>query len=407
MNVILFDQGIRKALLPLTYTRPTSEIRVGILKITEKWKLYLNISGQKISFLSEPYLRLKYPLHHTADNTYIDGSICPDLTLVKKIQCLKMDECLVASERLVAIRTSQVIKDENYLYDLPWQKHVDRQEIELPNTSITKPWHIFQRNRHEIISDYKVLTAGRKSQPMTDTFTAVYGGENIFLEEGATVRASILNAEDAPIYLGRNSVVSEGCVIKGAFALGESAVVNMGAKVRGDSTIGLFSKVGGEISNTVVQGFSNKGHDGFMGNSVLGEWCNLGANTNTSNLKNNYGQVKVWDYQSESLISTGLQFVGLIMGDYSKCSIHTMFNTGTIVGIGANLYDAGFHTKFVPSFAWGSPKNYQTFRFDRFFELVQIMMKRRNRLPVNQESEMLAKIWNQTAKYRCFPQVKL
>ncbi len=405
MNLILFDDDIRTALLPLTYTRPIARLRVGILKIARKWMTHLKIAEENVSYLSVEYLRVKYPLHYSHENIYVNGAVCPNPNLVQKILNLQPDECLMADEKVIAIKTNKRFENYDVLYDFSYGKKSNRQQIELP-TVIERTWHLFQKNRSEIIADYEILTAGRKSQPITDRFTAVYGKENIFLEQGATVKASILNAEDAPIYLGKNATVCEGAIIKGAFALGEGATVNAGAKIRGDSTVGDFSKVGGEVSNSILQGYSNKGHDGFMGNSVLGYWCNLGADTNTSNLKNNYSIVKTWDYRTDSFTPTGLQFVGLVMGDHSKSSINTMFNTGTVVGVGANLFDAGFHPKFVPSFAWGGQDKFQTFRFDRFYELVVLMMKRRNRKPAEREVEILRHIWEQTAKYRYWDMYK-
>jgi len=407
MNLLFFDDDLRTALLPLTYTRPMAELRVGILKIAEKWqahlKVHLNGATFKSSYLTASYLQTKFPINYSSgnqsENLYLNGAVCPNSELIHAILKLKPNESVITKDRILALRTSKKFQNFELLQHFVFSPKSHRQEIESP-TIIERPWHIFQKNRAEIISDFELLTAGRKSQPITDKFTAVYGRENIFLEEGATVRASILNAENAPIYLGKNSTVSEGSIIQGAFALGENAVVNAGAKMRGDSTIGDFSKVGGEVSNSVLQGFSNKGHDGFLGNSVLGTWCNLGADTNTSNLKNNYSSVKVWDYQTENFTNTGQQFVGLLMGDHSKASINTMFNTGTVVGVGANVFGAGFHPKFVPSFSWGGQDNFDTFRFDRFIKLAQIMMQRRNQELTEGEKKLLRHIWETTQKYR-------
>lgn len=407
MNLLFFDDDLRMALLPLTYTRPMAELRVGILKIAEKWqnyfKVHLKNTVLQSSYLTTDYLQTKFSAYYSSDNQienlYLNGAVCPNLELIQAVLKLKSNESIITKNRVIAVKTSERLVSFDQLQDFVYSLKSDRQEVETP-TIIEHPWHIFQKNRSEIIADYELLTTGRKSQPIADKYTAVYGRENIFLEEGATVRASILNAENAPIYLGKNSIVSEGSIIQGAFALGESAVVNAGAKIRGDSTIGDFSKVGGEVSNSVLQGFSNKGHDGFLGNSVLGTWCNLGADTNTSNLKNNYSSVKVWDHRTENFINTELQFVGLLMGDHAKASINTMFNTGTVVGVGANVFGAGFHPKFVPSFSWGGQDNFDTFRFDRFIELAQIMMQRRNQKLVNGEKELLYHIWQITQKYR-------
>jgi UDP-N-acetylglucosamine diphosphorylase/glucosamine-1-phosphate N-acetyltransferase len=254
------------------------------------------------------------------------------------------------------------------------------QQLAYPHkiTLIQYPYDIFTENRQEIIRDFQLVTHNRKSQVITDKHTIIYGSENIFLEEGASIKAAILNAEEAPIYIGKNAKVHEGAIIKGAFALGEGAEVNMGAKIKGDTTIGLYSKVGGEISNSVIFGYSNKGHDGFLGNSVIGEWCNLGADTNTSNLKNNYSEVKIWNYAEQKMVGTGKQFCGTLMGDHAKCSINTMLNTGTVVGVGANLFGAAFPPKYVPNFAWGGTENFDKFDFEAFCSMVERVIQRRN-----------------------------
>ena len=392
MNIILFDTPKSRAkLLPLTFTRPEAEMRVGILTISEKWEKRLNA---EVSFLVPEYLHAKYPTSYQEINLYISGSVCPNKELTEAILKLENEEGLEINGELVALKSKGKYTFGQTL------RATSLQPTEIQCTQIANYWDIFLQNRAEIIADFSLVTKGRKSQPITDPHTIVYGKENIFIEAGAKIKAAILNAEDAPIYIGKNAQIHEGAIIKGAFALGESAHVNMGAKIKGDTTVGKFSKVGGEISNSVIFGYTNKGHDGFLGNSVLGEWCNLGADTNTSNLKNNYSQMKSWCYDRESFIKTEQQFLGLIMGDHTKCSINSMFNTGTVVGVAANIFGAGFPRKFVPSFAWGGAKGFETTRIKDAFEIAQKVMERRNINLTETDKEILTHIQAETLKFR-------
>jgi len=264
-------------------------------------------------------------------------------------------------------------------------------------TLIDQTWRIFQFNAAQIRVDYTLLTSGRKSAGVQDKHTIVYNESNIFVEEGVTIRAAVLNAEDGPIYFGKNSVIQEGALIKGPFALCEGSTVNMGGKMRGDTTVGPFSKVGGEVSNSVIFGYSNKGHDGFLGNSVLGEWCNLGADTNTSNLKNNYENVKLWNYAKGGFTDTGLQFCGLMMGDHSKCGINTMFNTGTVVGVSSNIFGDGFPRNFIPSFSWGGASGFSVYQLKKAYDTAEKAMERSHVVLDDLEKEILAKVFELTA----------
>jgi UDP-N-acetylglucosamine diphosphorylase/glucosamine-1-phosphate N-acetyltransferase len=250
-------------------------------------------------------------------------------------------------------------------------------------------------NRAEIVADYHLITHGRQSQGISDPYTRVYGIGHVFVEEGADIKASILNASaDGPIYIGKDAVVQEGSMIKGAFALCEGAYVNMGGKMRGDSTIGPHSKVGGEVSNSILFGYSNKGHDGFIGNTVIGEWCNLGADTNTSNLKNNYAEVKLWSYAKRAPEGTGQQFCGLMMGDHAKAGINTMFNTGTVAGVCANVFGGGFQPTHIPSFAWGTDA---TFQLEKAFEVAERVMARRKVALTDADKRLLKAVFDLTA----------
>jgi UDP-N-acetylglucosamine diphosphorylase/glucosamine-1-phosphate N-acetyltransferase len=379
MQINLFDsQQIRENLLPFTFTRPVASIRIGILTISEKWQKY----GFEVGFETQDYLSQKFP--SLTASIKVNGALCPNSSLVEAIKSLNNNEQLVAGETVLAINGSGT-KSVTFHGEF---------------RMIHQPWEIFQYNREQIEADFKLITNGRKSQPITDPHTIVYGEKNIFLEEGASIKAAIINAEHGPVYIGKNAHVHEGAIIHGAFALCESAHVNMGAKIKGDSTIGPFSKVGGEVSNAVIFGYSNKGHDGFLGNSVIGEWCNLGADTNTSNLKNNYAPVKLWSYSTQRFAQTGLQFCGLMMGDHAKCSINTMFNTGTVVGVGANLFGAGFPKNFVPSFSWGGASGLITFQVKKFYEVADAVMKRRGIEFSDVEKEIIDKVFELTAQYR-------
>lgn len=392
MNIILFDDPtIRVDLLPLTFTRPVASIRIGILTIAEKWAKYLSNSP---SFSTEEYLSKKFPCNLTADNYWINGAVCPDAQLVKAITSLKPHEGLVKDSRVIALRTPE---DE-----IPEVISGTVREYSENLTIIDHVWKIFQLNGAQIREDFKLVTKNRKSAGINDKHTRTYSEENIFVEEGASIRAAVLNAENGPIYIGKNTHIHEGALIRGSFALCEGSQVNMGAKVRGDTTVGPFSKIGGEVSNTVLFGYSNKAHDGFLGNSVIGEWCNLGADTNTSNLKNNYEPIKIWNYAKGGFKDTGLMFCGLIMGDHSKCGINMMFNTGTVVGVSANIFGDGYPRTFIPSFAWGGASGFATFQLNKALETATKAMERRNLLVDESDREILKHIFEQSSKHRAW-----
>ncbi|WP_040489823.1 GlmU family protein [Indibacter alkaliphilus] len=391
-NIILFDDpAFRGSLLPFTFTRPIADIRIGILKISEKWMHY---SQSKPGFLTQDYLSEKFT-KPSGPALMVNGAVCPDEKLWQIISQLEKGQALYSDSLLLACHS-----------DFPEEFHPDHgknlERIEFAGVpvSIQKSWHIFQYNSAEIKKDFHLITKGRGSLPISDQYTIVYAKENIFVEEGAVIKAAVLNAENGPIYIGKNSEIQEGAVIRGPFALCEGSTVNMGAKLRGDTTVGPHSKVGGEISNSVIFGYSNKGHEGFLGNSVIGEWCNLGADTNTSNLKNNYAAVKLWDYTKGGFANTGLQFCGLMMGDHAKCGINTMFNTGTVVGVGANVFGDGYPRNFIPSFSWGGAAGFSTFQVRKFEETALAVMKRRGLIYDEQEKEIIKKIFELTKHYR-------
>ncbi|MEM6299691.1 MAG: GlmU family protein [Bacteroidota bacterium] len=397
--LVFFDlPQTHQALLPLTFTRPLSELRIGILMIREKWQKHLEINSY--SYLTADWLMESYPFETSSTFWYINGAVCPTPELVEVVRDLREEEILVDKhQNILAIHTKTALEEAIEVLDFPsddTKTIIFREKF----TYLHRPCDVFMNNRDELILDFDLLTKRRESQPLQDPHTRIYNPEQIFLEEGATVRSAVLNADAGPIYIGKNAEICEGSVIRGAFALGENAVLNMGTKIKGDTTIGPWCKVGGEISNSVLIGYSNKGHEGFLGNSVLGEWCNLGADTNISNLKNNYSEIKVWDYEVEDFKATGLIFHGLVMGDHAKSGINTMFNTGTIVGVGANIFGGGFPPKFVPSFSWGGALGLQTFRLEKFFEMAERMMQRRKREISPIEKKMLTEIFEHTQRYR-------
>ena len=371
MQVILFDQpDFHQQLLPLTYTRPISELRIGILTIKEKWEKRLNTS---IAYLTADYLSTKYPLTVDTDNLLINASVVANDQITAEIQSIGQNQVLVKGDVVIAARLSAVDVEA---FDITTSFKGKRIEAKSNFILVTRPWHIFEHNGIALQNDFDYLTAGRVSEPISDT-NRVAGAENIFLEAGASVEFSILNATTGPIYIGKNAQIMENSTVRGSLAMAEHSVLKMGAKIYGPTTLGPHCKVGGEVSNSVLTGYSNKGHEGYLGNSVLGEWCNLGADTNTSNLKNNYQPVKLWDYTTGRFGNTGLQFCGLIMGDHSKCGINTMFNTGTVVGVSANIYGAGFPRNYIPSYSWGGASGFSTYRFDKAMETAKIMMARR------------------------------
>ncbi|HZX73246.1 MAG TPA: GlmU family protein [Cyclobacteriaceae bacterium] len=390
MNLILFDDPtVRIDLLPFTYTRPVAGVRTGILTIAEKWEKWL---GTKPSFLTEEYLSKRFSSVFTKDNLMINGAACPDQKLVDAILKLKEGDALYKNHKIIAVRTT----DDEIPEVIPGKV------IEYPNdiVVIDQVWKIFQHNGDQIKIDFKLLTAGRKSAGISDKHTRTYVEENIFIEEGVTIRAATLNAENGPIYLGKNTIIQEGAIIQGPFALCEGGHVNMGAKIRSNTTVGPYSKVGGEVSNAVIFGYSNKAHDGFLGNSVIGEWCNLGADTNTSNLKNNYDNVKLWSYSKKAYQDTGLMFCGLMMGDHSMCSINTMFNTGTVVGVNANIFGTGFPKNFTPSFIWGGINESETYQLNKAFDTATKAMSRRSAVLTDVHKEILTNIFEATATER-------
>jgi len=393
MNLIFFDGPRRNHLLPLTYTRPVCDLRVGILTIREKWEKQLEL---KSSTITQDYLSQKFPLERGKNNLMINGGACFSKSLLDEITSLETNQGITRNGEIVAL-----LLNENGLAEL-MKGHFNSFKLVEARTNfnlINNLWDLFQFNGSEIDLDFTLLTKGRKSALVSDNST-ILAPENVFIEEGAEVECAILNGKFGKIYLGKGSRISEGAVVRGPFALGEQAEVKMAAKIYGSTTIGPYCKVGGEISNSILYAYSNKGHDGFLGNSVIGEWVNIGADTNNSNLKNNYAPVKLWNYPEEKFIDTGLQFCGLIMGDHAKCGINTMFNTGTVVGVAANVFGAGFPRNFIPDFSWGGAQGLVEHSLSKAFETAEIMMDRRKIKFSETDKSILKAIFNQTQSLR-------
>jgi UDP-N-acetylglucosamine diphosphorylase/glucosamine-1-phosphate N-acetyltransferase len=389
MIVNLFDDKAWQSLLPLTFTRPVADLRIGILTIAQKWEKYLNVSA---GFQTTTYLSVKFPV--LADATlHINGSICPNDALLDAIAKLKPGQVLKSGELVIA-----------YLAKVSYQDLANVQLEEISYTGnfirIRYPEDIFRNNDAELKKDFALLTKGRTSAVLSTS--NVFLGDQFFAEEGAKAECSTFNSINGPIYLGKAAEVWEGCHIRGSFALCDHSQVKMGAKIYGQTTIGPYSRVGGEINNAVIWGYSSKGHEGYLGNSVMGQWCNIGADSNNSNLKNNYAAVKLWDYATEHFRETGLQFCGLIMADHSKCAINTMFNTGTVAGVSANIFGAGFPRNFIPDFAWGGAHGFDVYSLNKMFETAEKVFERRNLALDQVEKDILTHIFEITKTYRHF-----
>jgi UDP-N-acetylglucosamine diphosphorylase/glucosamine-1-phosphate N-acetyltransferase len=392
MAIILFDDNAHNTLLPLTYTRPVADLRIGILTIAEKWSKYLDAGH---SFFTQDYLQAKFPLSIQADNIFINGSVCPDEVLVEAINKLQDGQALKYKDIVIAARLNAAdAKAFNVQAEFKHATSYDR----IP-TVIRHPEDIFRKNDIELRKDFRLLTKGRTSAVLSSTNTII--GDYFFAEEGAQAECCSFSTINGPIYLSANTEIWEGTHIRGPFAICEHSQVKMGTKIYGATTVGPYSRVGGEINNAVIWGYSSKGHEGYLGNAVIGEWCNIGADSNNSNLKNNYSEVKLWDYTTKGYRSTGLQFCGLVMADHAKCGINTMFNTGTVVGVSANVFDAGYPDKFVPDFSWGGANGFEEYAFDKMMETAGRVFARREHRNFNEtEKAVLTKVYELTKPFR-------
>jgi UDP-N-acetylglucosamine diphosphorylase/glucosamine-1-phosphate N-acetyltransferase len=389
MNYVLFDGTVRNSLLPFTYTRPVADLRIGILTIREKWEKFL---GYTTTTITEAYLEDKYPMVEMEQNIMINASYLPNQEIVAIIKNLTEKQAIFKGEEVIAFYTTIAQEEVNFEdYEII---DFNSELLQIKNT-----WDLFALNDKALRNDYELITAGRTSQPIPDSVQCV-NRDQIFIEEGADVSFSILNAATGPIYIGKNTLIMEGCLVRGPFAMEQNSVLKMGAKIYGATTLGPRCTVGGEVNNAIFFGYSNKGHEGFLGNSVIGEWCNIGADTNISNLKNNYAQVRLWSYETENFAKTGLQFCGLMMGDHSKCGINTMFNTGTVIGVSANIYGSSFPRNFIPSFSWGGASGFSEYKLNKAFETAEVMMNRRDKVLDEQEKTILEHVYEASKKYR-------
>jgi len=389
MNYILFDGPSRNNLLPLTYTRPVAEIRVGVLTIREKWETFLHST---ITSITEDYLSDKFPMVEFDENIFINASFLPNPELVKLISNLKPNESINSGDNLIAFYSNQSQEE----IDLDSFTKIDFTTSLMQITCLTD---IFKINSLAIKADYDLITNNRVSSKISSTNNLIHP-ENIFIEDGVSMEFVTLNATDGPIYIAKDCEIMEGSLIRGPFALCENSILKLGSKIYGGTTIGPYCKIGGEVTNSVVFGYSNKGHDGYLGNSLIGEWCNLGADTNTSNLKNNYADVKIWNYEEDKFLTTGEQFCGLIMGDHSKSAINTMFNTGTVVGVCSNIFGSGFPRNFIPSFSWGGNKGFAEYNIDKVFEVNSKVMKRKKCIFSEKDKAILTHLKTITSAYR-------
>ncbi len=393
MPLILFDDNAHLTLRPLTFTRPVADLRIGILTIAEKWAKHLN---DTFSFHTQPYLQGKFPVQVAQHNIFINGCICPDEHLLEAINALNTGYALYHHDQLVAVKLDE---SDAKSFD-PTASFGAIKKHEHPVVSIRRPEDIFRKNDIELRRDFQLLTRGRTSATISSTNVIL--GDDFFAEDDAVAECSTFNTKNGPIYLGRNSEVWEGTHVRGALALCNDSQIKLGTKIYGATTIGPRCRVGGEINNAVLWGHTSKGHEGYLGNSVLGEWCNIGADSNNSNLKNNYSEVKLWDYSTEHYRRTGLQFCGLIMGDHSKCGINTMFNTGTVVGVSANVYGAGYPPNFVPDFSWGGADGFELYRMTKVYETVERVYSRRELVLDDIEKKLLQDIFDLTRSFRSF-----
>lgn len=395
MNIILFDNDVREQLLPLTFTRPVGDLRVGILTIKEKWSKWMKA---KVSYITRDYLAGKFPIEIAEDNFVIDASILPNEKICALIRQLEMNDALLFEDELVATRLNKA-QFEKLMADEEIEELESYDLDEAPYSKLKHLWDIFKLNGQEIENDFDLLTKNQQSAAISTT-NRIIGNGQIFIEEGASIECATFNTKNGSIYVGKNAEIMEGSLLRGPVAVCDHAILKLGAKIYGGTTIGPYCKVGGEVNNTVFWGRSSKAHDGYLGNTVVGEWCNFGAGSSNSNLKNNYSPVKVWNYPADKFQSSGLQFCGLVMGDHSKCAINTSFNTGTVVGVSANVFGGNFPRKFIPSYAWGGSEGFQTYEMDKSFLTAERVMQRKKINFDEEERLILMRIFEDTEKYR-------
>lgn len=385
MQLVFSDAQYWEDFLPLTFTRPIAEMRCGILTFSERWKKLLTID--EVSYLTEDFLQEKFQKPEKKESLFLVPNFLPTPDVLQQIKNLRKGEALVYQDELLAAKVHM----ENFTLS-QIEKMTDITDELL---FFKQPTDLFSYNHTAIDFDFELLTEGRNTQPLSPTNGFLGNPEDLFIEEGAQIEFSTLNTRTGKIYIGKNAEIMEGCHLRGPIALCEDSKFNLGAKIYGATTVGPHSKVGGEVNNVVIFGYSNKGHDGFIGNSVIGEWCNLGADTNSSNLKNNYATVKLWNYKSKKFTDTGLQFAGVIMGDHAKTAINTQLNTGTVVGLAANIFKSGFPPNLVENFSWGGMKGDEKFKLEKAIEVAEKAMIRRKIILSEADKKILGYIFKQ------------
>lgn len=393
-QLIVFDAE-RETLKPLTYTRPTAELRLGIRTLKEKWETYW---GAAATHATVDYLSTKYPTTFGVQNILVNGSVVATPALCAYIrEQLPPNVLLVKGDTPIALRTN---KQEAQVFLIDKEAHTIRQEYPADIQQIRHPWDLFQQSAVALKADFEDLTQGKTSQPLSDSNRLIGDPRQLFIEEGAWIEGAMLNVQSGPIYIDKKATIMEGSLVRGGLYLGEGSTLKMGCKIYGATSVGPHCKIGGEVGNSVILGYSNKGHEGYIGNAVLGEWCNLGADTNSSNLKNNYDTIKVWNYAHQRFLDSGQQFCGLIMGDHSKSGINTMFNTGTVVGVSCNIFGGDFVRTFVPSFSWGSSKGFATYKLSKAFETAERVMMRRKKELNATEQAILEHVFSESSVHR-------
>lgn len=398
-QIVMFDTpSSHMNLLPLSYTRPVGDFRVGITTIRTKWEMLL---PGKYSYLPVGYLREKFGGYSAKgdDVLFVSGSLLPVGSIPARLDALSPGEAIVDEGEVVAFRGSRASFDAgHFLTAIP---------LDCPEGRIRFVYDLFLRNGEMLRLDYALLTRGRRSAPLdaSNTYigphTDADGNPLLFIEEGATVEGAVINVKEGPVYIGRDAQVMEGACLRGPVALCDNAKAKMGVKIYPDTTLGPYCKCGGELSNVVMFGYSNKAHDGYLGSAVIGEWCNLGAGTNASNLKNDYSKIRIWNYARHTFMRTDLQFCGLIMGDHSKAGVNVMFNTATVVGVGVNVHGAGFPRVFLPSFIEGSASGgFSPVSLTKFRTIADRVMARRGLSVTDVDQRIFEKVHEIASEYK-------
>ena len=385
IQLVFSDAQFWEDFLPLTFTRPVAEMRCGILTFSERWQKLLG--ADKISFITEDFLQEKFRKPDAEESLFIVPNFLPSESVLEQVKNLEHGEALVYNNELLAAKVD--------MNNFSLNQIVKMTDIHEELLFFKQPTDLFTYNDKAIDFDFDLLTKNRTSQPLSVTNGFLGDKKDLFIEEGAEIEFSTLNTKTGKIYIGKNAEIMEGCHLRGPIALCDGSKFNLGSKIYGATTVGPLSKVGGEVNNIVIFGYSNKGHEGFLGNSVIGEWCNFGADSNSSNMKNNYAEVKLWNYRQKRFLNTGLQFAGLIMGDHSKTAINTQLNTGTVVGVAANIFKSGFPPNLIENFSWGGMKGDEKFKLEKAYEVAEKAMARRKVAITDEDKAILKYIYSE------------